>query len=114
MIRGIRFLAPIAGRDSRTSWSNRLSAVVVGEIVDIVVTVCIGIDVVVVGVVVVVVVVVVIGVVKVVSKAASFFVVDNTLFNFSCSGNGNEAGTVAGISSSSSGAIVDGVVMDNT
>jgi len=50
-----------------------LSAVVVGEIVDIVVTVCIGIDVVVVGVVVVVVVVVVIGVVKVVSKAASFF-----------------------------------------
>ena len=51
------------------------------------------------------VVVVVIGVVKVVSKTASLSVVDKSLFNFSCSGNGNECGTAAGIS----GEIVDGV-----
>ena len=79
---------------------------------------CIGVGVVVVGdlvesvvLVVVVVVVVVVGVVKVVSKTASFSVVDNTLFSFSCSCSGNEDGTVAG---NSGGVIVDGVVMDNT
>ena len=118
-MRGIRFLAPVEVRDSRTSWSNRFSVVVAGKTVVIPVIACIGVGVVVVGdlvesvvlVVVVVVVVVVVGVVKVVSKTASFSVVDNTLFSFSCSCSGNEDGTVAG---NSGGVIVDGVVMDNT
>lgn len=117
-MRGIRFLAPVEVRDSRTSWSNRFSVVVAGKTVDIPVIACIGVGVVVVGdlvesvvLVVVVVVVVVVGVVKVVSKTASFSVVDNTLFSFSCSCSGNEDGTVAG---NSSGVIVDGVVIDNT
>ena len=117
-MRGIRFLAPVEVRDSRTSWSNRFSVVVAGKTVVIPVIACIGVGVVVVGdlvesvmLVVVVVVVVVVGVVKVVSKTASFSVVDNTLFSFSCSCSGNEDGTVAG---NSGGVIVDGVVMDNT
>ena len=117
-MRGIRFLAPVEVRDSRTSWSNRFSVVVAGKTVVIPVIACIGVGVVVVGdlvesvvLVVVVVVVVVVGVVNVVSKTASFSVVDNTLFSFSCSCSGNEDGTVAG---NSGGVIVDGVVMDNT
>lgn len=90
-----------------------------GETVDMVVISCISDETVVVGdlvkgavlvvvVVVVVVVIVVVDVEKVVSKTVAVSVVDNTLFNFSCSGSCDEDGTVAG---SSSGVMVDGVVI---
>lgn len=126
-MRGILFLAPAEERGSKTSRSSIISAEVVGEIVVVVVLDWADIDdvdsdaIVVAATLAIVEVVIVAGVVvvvvmvgKVVSKTVSFFMVDNTLPNFSCSGFSKREDAAAGnCSRSVGGTVVAGVVVDN-